>query len=55
MIKRKSNPGEVLIVVSKLKGYIAGKGMRTGGKELIDQAIVRTKAHKQQTVTSKDL
>ncbi len=62
---RRSNPGEVLIVVSKLKGYIASKGMRTGGdlaealsekvKTLIDEAIVRTKAHKQQTVSSKDL
>lgn len=65
MIKRKSNPGEVLIVVSKLKNYIQSKGMRTGGdlaealsekvKTLIDEAIVRTKAHKQQTVSSKDL
>lgn len=62
---KRCNPGEVLVIASKVKAYIASKGMRSSGdlaealsekvKELIDQAIVRTKAHKQQTVTSKDL
>lgn len=62
---KRCNPGEVLIVTSKLKAYIASKGMRTSGdlaealsekvKTLVDEAIVRTKAHKQQTVGPKDL
>ena len=41
MIKRKSNPGEVLIVVSKLKGYIAGKGWEEGStpQEVMDSFL----------------
>lgn len=62
---KRSNPGEVLVIASKVKAYIASKGMRSSGdlaealsdevRKILDRAIERTKENKQQTVGPKNL
>jgi len=64
-IKSKRNPGEVLVIASKVKAYIASKGMRSSGdlaealsdevRKILDRANERTKENKQQTVGPKNL
>ena len=56
---------EVLVVASKVKAYIKGKGCMTGGDALealnckiycmLDQAMARTKANKRSTVKAQDV
>lgn len=55
---------EILVVGSKVKAYIASKGLRTSGdaieavslrvNELLDKAIARTKENGRQTVKPYD-
>lgn len=56
---------ESLVVGSKVKAYIKGKGMKTAGDTLeavsekvyalLDDAVARTKANKRATVRPQDL
>ena len=65
MKRTKRNPGEVLVVMSKVREYLASKGMRSGGdvaeglsetvRHHLDKAIERAKAHNKQTVGARDL
>lgn len=68
MLKTKSkrcNPGEILVINSKVKAYIASKGMRSSGelaealsdelRKIIDRAMERAKEHNKQTVGARDI
>jgi len=65
MLKRKRNPGEVLVVNSKIKAYLASKGMRSSGDlaealteriiHKLDRAIERAKSNKRVTVGASDI
>jgi len=68
MLKTKSkrcNPGEVLVINSKMKAYISSKGMNSSGdlaeaasdelRKMIDRAIERCKEHGKKTVGPRDL
>lgn len=56
---------EMLVVGSKVKGYLKSKGMKTAGDTLaavsdkvycmLDAAVARTKANKRATVRPQDL
>jgi len=62
---RKRNPGETLVVASKVKDYIKSKGMRASAdivdalsekiRYKIDKAVVRAKANKRQTLRAEDI
>lgn len=62
---RRNNPGEVLVINSKVKAYIASKGMRSSGelaealsdelRKIIDRAMERAKEHNKQTVGARDI
>lgn len=62
---RKNPSGEVLVVASKVKAYLASKGMRSSGdlpealsvevQKLLDRAIQRAKDHNKQTVGARDI
>ena len=57
--------GELLVVGSKIKGYIKGKGCHTSGdavealskkvEEILDGAVARCKGNKRSTVKPQDL
>lgn len=62
----KRNPnGEVLVVASKVKAYLAAKGMRSSGdlpeaisrevEKLLNRAAERAKEHNKQTVGARDI
>jgi len=63
--KRKSSGKDVLIVASKMKGYIASKKLRCSADAIqamsdcvyccLDKAIERTKANRRSTVKAQDL
>lgn len=66
MIKRRKNSEDtVLVIASKVKEYIASKGLRSSGelpqeltrkvKRILDEAIERAKASKRETVQARDL
>lgn len=68
MLKTKSkrcNPGEILVINSKMKAYISSKGMNSSGdlaeavsdelRKMIDRAIERCKEHGKKTVGPRDL
>ena len=56
---------EALVIASKVKAYVKGKGLRTAGDAVaalsdkvyvvLDEAIKRTKANKRATVKPQDL
>ena len=56
---------DMLVVGSKVKGYIKSKGMKTAGDtlaavsdkvyDMLDAAVARTKANKRATVRPQDL
>ena len=62
---RRSNPGEILVIVSKVKAYIGSKGMNSSSDlpealsgeitKLIDRAIERCKEHGKKTVGARDI
>lgn len=62
----KKNPsGEVLVVASKVKAYMAAKGMRSSSdlpealsaevQKILDRAMQRAKDHNKQTVGARDV
>ena len=61
----KVGKGEVLVVASKVKAYIKGKGMMTSSDAIgalsdkvyamLDAALTRTKANRRSTVKPQDL
>lgn len=62
---RRSNPGEVLVIVSKMKAYVASKGMNSSGdlaeavsdevRKILDRAMERCKEHGKKTVGPRDI
>lgn len=62
---RRNPSGEVLVVTSKVKAYLANKGMRSAGdlpeaisaevERMLDRAIQRAKDHNKQTVGPRDI
>lgn len=68
MIKRKirrNSEDTVLVIASKIKEYIASKGLRSSGdlpveltrkvKRILDEAVERAKAGKRETVQARDI
>jgi hypothetical protein len=64
-IKSRRNPGEVLVIASKVKAYLQSKGMRSSSdvpealtlevQKLLDRAVERAKEHKKLTVGARDI
>lgn len=62
---KRCNPGEVLVIVSKVKAYLDSKGVRTSGdlpealsaevRKILDRAVERCKEHGKATVGPRDI
>lgn len=62
---RRRNPGEVLVVASKVRDYVKSKNMRMSAEVIealsekikykIDKAVLRAQANKRQTLRAEDI
>lgn len=63
--QRRNSDTQILVIASKVKEYIKGKGLSSSGdlpealtrklKHILDEAAERTKASKRSTVQSRDI